>query len=101
MNILHETYKKIFNHGPENLSNWQIAEQLLDNFSVPSIGEVDARKVLLEIINHVQFPDQETRRRVVLRAENLSTEIFDEFNKPNKEPHMAEFEHLENREKTK
>lgn len=101
MSILRIAYTKTLNCGPSDLDDWQIAEKLMDNFNVSVIGENDARKVLIEIINHIQFPDQETKRRVVLRAENLSTEIFDEFNKPNKEPHMAEFEHLENREKTK
>lgn len=95
MRILTEAYKKIFGVDPVDLQTWEIARAVINDFDVPKIGEELARKVILEIVNHVKFPTNKLTKKVVGHAENLATELFDKFNKPGKEPHMAEFEYLE------
>lgn len=90
---LSRAYKIIFETEPEpGMENWQIAEKLLDRFSVPKLGEELAKECIFRIVNHVRYPDRETTVRIVGRAEGFASELWDEL--PD-EPHMAEIERLE------
>lgn len=90
---LNRAYKIVFGAKPEpGMKNWQVAEKLLDRFDVPKLGEDLAKSCIHRIVNHIEYPDVETTRRIVGRAEGLASELWDEL--PD-EPHMAEIERLE------
>jgi hypothetical protein len=91
--ILNKAYKMIFGKEPENLEEWQIAKEVIDNWNVPLLGEEMAKEVIFMIVNHTNFPSQELTREVVLKAENFAMELFDELKMD--EPHMADIERLE------
>ena len=92
-NHLNEAYEILFNHSPNSaLSDWQIAEAVLDNFNVPKLGEKLAKECIYQVVNHIAYPDQESTRRIVSRAEGFATELWDDL--PD-EPHMAEIEYKE------
>ena len=92
-NHIREAYEILFNHAPDPvMTDWQVAGAVLDNFNVPKIGEKAAKECIYEIVNHIAYPDQETTRRMVSRAEGFATELWDDL--PD-EPHMAEIEYKE------
>ncbi len=96
---LSRAYKIIFETEPESgIKDWQIAEKLLEHFNIPKLGEELAKECIHRIVNHIKYPDMETTKRVVGRAEGFASELWDEL--PS-EPHMAEIERKEYLEKNK
>ena len=67
---------------------WERAKKLLDNFSVPLLGERLALAALCEVICYVHFPDQKTTHLYVTKAEAKIPEILG-IN-PEHEIHMDE-----------
>lgn len=91
--IIIRAYNKIFNQGPPaDTQDWQAAEKILNNFSVPKLNEELAEQFLVEVILRIEYPDQETTSRLVGRAEGLIGELREDL--PD-EPHMAEIERSE------
>lgn len=93
--LLKEAYKKIFKTEPDNLEEWEIARDIINNWNVPVLGEELAKQVIFRIVNHIQYPSKEITGEVVLKAENFATELFGD--EVSDEPHMAELERLETR----
>lgn len=91
--ILDEASMKIFGKVFD-FEDWQIAELIIHNFSVPSLGEELAKQVIFKVVNHTIYPNQEITTSVVGHAESLATELFDGLSD---EPHMAQLEWLENK----
>jgi len=89
---LYLAYQLLLGVGPDGLVEWQIAEAVLANFNVPKLGEELAKKCLLRIVNHTEFPTDEKTRILVGWAESLATELWSDL--PD-EPHMAQLEYLE------
>jgi len=86
-------YCTIFDQHPETpLEEWQLAQLVLDNFEVAKLGESLAKKSILQIVNHVAFPNQELTTLIVGRAEGFASELWDDLST---EPHMAELEYKE------
>lgn len=96
--ILREAYKIIFNKDPKGLEDWQVADELLEGFDVPKLGEELAKECIHKIVNYIDYPDRETQIKIVGRAEGLAKELWDEL--PD-EPHMNEIRHLEYSDKNK
>lgn len=85
-----EAYHLILGSEPNpGLAQWQIAEAVLNQFDVPRLGDKLAKRCIFEIVNHINYPNQEITTRLVSRAEGLATELWDDL--PD-EPHMAEIE---------
>lgn len=90
---LARAYKVVTDGEPDpRWTEGQLAEKILNNWSVPRLGESLARQIILLIVADVQFPDLDSTRRVVGHAENLATELWPELPE---EPHMAQLEYLE------
>lgn len=90
---LARAYKVLTGGEPDpRWAEWQLAEGILNNWSVPKLGESLARQIILLVGVHVQFPDLDLTRRIVGHAENLATELWPELPE---EPHMAQLEYLE------
>jgi hypothetical protein len=91
--ILSEAYRKLFDRDPKDLQEWEIAKSVMNGWNVPVLGEELAKQVIFRVVNHVQFPSQEITTEVVLKAENMATELFE--GEVTDEPHMAELAVLE------
>lgn len=92
--ILKKTYQLTFGRElHKGQPDWQVAEDIINHWDVPKLGEDLAKECLFEIILHVTYPDFETTRRIVGHAEELSTELFPEL--ANHDPHMDTIEVLE------
>lgn len=92
--ILKKAYRAIFGREPSaGQADWQMAEEIVNHWDVPKLGEDLAKECLFEIILHVTYPDFETTRAIVGHAEELSTELFPEL--ANHDPHMDTIEVLE------
>lgn len=89
-------FKKIFSKEPEDLEQWELAQQVLKNFNIPLLGDELAKDVILEAVNSTKYPNRETLHEVVGLAEGFASEIFAEYDKhENAEPHMAELEWIQ------
>ena len=87
-------YKKLFDKEPEsNAEQWRLAREIITKWDVPKIGEELALETLFEIINHTNFPDDETTRKIVGKAEYLISAFLPEMSEH--DPHMSVIEFLE------
>ncbi|MDD3774299.1 MAG: hypothetical protein PHW50_03415, partial [Patescibacteria group bacterium] len=69
-------YQKISGHEPDPiLQDWQLAQYVLDNFNYNLLGEDLAKKFVFEVTNYLIFPDEETTKKIVSRAESLAEEM--------------------------
>jgi hypothetical protein len=86
--VIRKAYAVIFSRQPDpELSDWEVAESVLDSFNVPLLGEDLAKACIFRIVNHIEYPDQQTTTRVVGRAEAYAAELWDDLSD---EPHMAD-----------
>ena len=91
---LKKGYQIIFGKEPEvHKQEWQVAEEIMNNFNVPKLGEDMAKEVLFEVILHVPYPDIEITHRIVGRAEGFAEELFEEL--VEHDAHMDAIEVLE------
>lgn len=80
MRMLDAAFQKLFpGVGFDLLAPWQKARRIIDEFSVPALGEELALWVLCEIVCYVDFPDQRIQQNYILRAENKMPELLDIF----------------------
>ncbi len=73
-----------------HLFPWQKAEKVLENFSVPELGEELAARFLCDVVTEIRFPNDRISYENVLHAENLLAEVLG-IN-PDHELHMDEVE---------
>lgn len=97
---LNKAYKIVFGEEiSSDMSDWQIAEKIMNNFDVPKLGEDFAKEVIYVVVLDTHFPNQEKTTEVVGRAEGFAGELWDDL--PD-EVHMADLERkrfLERQEK--
>ena len=93
--ILTVAYLKLFENEPVDLELWQIAKEILNNWNVPKLGEELAEECILQIVNHVRFPNTEITKEIVGKAEELGVELFPEIGIH--DPSMDVYEWIENK----
>lgn len=99
MSTLTKAYQIIFDKEPEvEKAEWQVAKEIIENWNVPKLGEDFAKECLFEIILHVPFPNEETTKEVVGRAEDFAEELFEEL--AGHDAHMDAVEVLERKYRT-
>lgn len=79
MQTLNKAYKIIFKYSPDDLKEWEIARDLMNNFNIQLLGEDLAKKVIFKVVNHIIYPNNEIAKEVVGRAEGFAGELFEEL----------------------
>ena len=100
-NPLAQAYLKIHNKEPEGLEEWQIAEgvvEVLDdqNWISPDL----AKECVYRIVHAISYPDEKTKRNIILMAEEKARNVFLELSGID-EVHMDQIEHAYNKWKGK
>ncbi len=98
-----KAYTIIFAHPPEaSLKQWDIIEQVLENWDVPKMGEDLAKESLFLIINHIPKEANEERMHDLIgQAESKIPELFPEIGLRDPDMHVVEWlEHVYWRDKT-
>jgi hypothetical protein len=78
--FLQEAYREIRGAEPKGLSNWQIAEGIVEVLGDANWLSLDlAKECLYAIVHVISYPDRETQIRIVRLAEEESRSIFPEL----------------------
>lgn len=96
-NPLIEAYQLVHRESPRDKEDWQIAERIIEVLDSPDWIPSDLAKECLYYITHsVSYPDNETKRKIVLSAEEIAGDIFSELAGIN-EVHMDQIDYVYNK----
>jgi hypothetical protein len=78
--FLREAYGEVQGALPKDLSNWQIAEGIVEVLGDANWLSADlAKECLYAIVHVISYPDRETQIRIVGLAEEKASAIFPEL----------------------
>lgn len=96
-NPLAQAYLEIHNKEPEGLEDWQIAERIVEVLDDPNWISPDlAKECVYRIVHLVSYPDDKTRIKIVLMAEEKARNVFPELSNID-EVHMDQIEYVYNK----
>ncbi len=95
-NYLTKVYKLVHNKEPIGLENWQIAEKVIEVLDNQNWVPNDmAKECIFEIVHgEVEYPDDDTKQRIILAAEDSAPSIFPELAHITGGVHMDQIEYL-------
>lgn len=100
-NPLVRAYFEIHGKEPYNLKEWQIAEQIVEVLDDANWVNQDlAKECVYQIVHVLSYPDDETRKDIILSAEEKARAVFPELANIN-EVHMDQIEYVYNKWKEK
>lgn len=100
-NPLSEAYFEIHQKEPYNMEEWQIAEQIIEVLDDTNwINQDLAKECIYRIVHILSYPDDETRKKIVLSAEEKARTVFPELANID-EVHMDQIEYIYNKWKEK
>ncbi len=74
---LAEAYEKVHGREPERLKEWEMAEEILEVLDDPGWIPPDlAKECLYRIVHIIDYPDYETKRKIIWEAESRAKNIF-------------------------
>ena len=95
-NVLIQAYRTLLGADPNpDMQEWELAQTIVHQWTVPLLGEELAREYIFCIVNHVMFPTPGQTREIVGLVEDKATELFPELE--GVDPHMDVIAHLERR----
>jgi hypothetical protein len=96
-NPLIQAYLLIHGKKPKNLEEWQIAQAITEVLDDPQWMPSDlAKECVFRIVQVISYPDEETRKRTVLMAEEKARGVFPSLSKID-EVHMDQIEYAYNK----
>lgn len=96
-NPLAQAYLKIHNKEPEGLEEWEIAQSIVEVLDDSNWVSSDlAKECVYRIVHSVHYPDDKTRIRIVLMAEEKARKVFPELADID-EVHMDQIEYEYNK----
>jgi len=96
-NSLKRAYMLVHNKEPENLADWEIVQKIVEVLGDQNWIPSDlARECLYNIVHSVDYPDKDTKKNLVLMAEDAARSIFPELSSV-EEVHMDQIEYLYNK----
>lgn len=76
-----------------HFTEWETLHEVVCNLNPRVLGFDFAKWIIWYAVCAYQYPNDETRRMTVGRAEAIASELFEEYgNHANAEPHMSEIE---------
>ncbi len=96
-NPLARAYFEIHQKKPYDIEEWQIAEQIIEVLDDHAWIDSDlAKECIYRIVHVLSYPDDETRKRIVLNAEEKARTVFPELANID-EVHMDQIEYAYNK----
>lgn len=75
-----EAYLLIHKKEPEKMEDWEIASRIIEVLDdINWVPDDLAKECIFEIVNNVNYPNNETRMNIVLMAEEKTKSIFPEL----------------------
>lgn len=100
-NPLAKAYFEIHQKEPYNLEEWQIAERIVEVLDDTNwINKDLAKECIYHIVHVLSYPDEKTRKEIILNAEEKARIVFPELANIN-EVHMDQIEYVYNKWKEK
>ena len=94
---LENAYLKIHEKESEGLEDWEIAKQIVEVLDDPNWIDPDlAKECLYSIVHEISYPDEETKKSVILMAEEKARNVFPELSEID-EVHMDQIEYAYNK----
>ncbi len=97
---LYKAYISVHGKEPAGLADWEIAKAILEVLDAPEwLSNELARECIYQIVQVVEYPDDEVRIRIVAQAEESARDIFPELKNVSGGIHMDLIGYLHDKER--
>lgn len=101
VNPLGQAYFLIYNKEPEKMEDWEIAQNIVEVLDDSQWVSSDlAKECIYRIVHLLSYPNDETKKKIILMAEEKSKGVFPELSNID-EVHMDQIEYAYNEWKEK